>query len=149
MEKLISRNQGYYLYRSFIMCDCSEEIVEFYKDTDGEYIILPHCWYNRKLDRYSSFCFNGEVDFIIFIKYLKAFLANEINNDVYIELDRYMTYKDKMPGVLTMTSDDNYLFICKFANLKTATNPKKCVWEIVLRKEEVEELVKELETFLN
>ena len=154
MDKLISRNHRYYEHRVFVMCDCSQEIIEFYKSDDGEYTLMPHCWYNEKLDKNPAFTFNGDVDFKVFIDYLKKFINYNIEYEVieheaYIELDKYLTYKNKMPGVLIVTFDNDFLFIGKFANITAALKNKKCVWEIVLRKEEISELIKELETFMN
>ena len=147
MDKLISRNHGYYEYRVFAMCDCSQEIIEFYKSDECEYTIMPHCWYNQKFDKNPAFSFNGEVDFCVFINYLKKFIDGVNDDEAYIEFDKYLTYKNKMPGVLIMTYNGDSLFICKFANIITMSKHKKCVWELVLKKDEVKELVKELTTF--
>ena len=78
---------------------------------------------------------------------MRDFLNNVPKDMCMVLFDKYLTYKNKLPGVLIVTYDNNSdLFtILKYPNSKIAEKAKSWTWEIILRREQVEELLKELE----
>lgn len=134
----------------FVQCDCGEEILEFgrtYDEEEGiEYFIYYHGYFNPKKDNCCGFYFADKGEFSTFLQEMRDCLNNVPKDDVTISFDKYLTYKNKLPGVLISTYDDKGFFsILKYNNPKEAVKAKKCTWEVILRKEQVEELLKELE----
>ena len=137
----------------FVQCDCGEEIIEFCRDStlneDGsvEYFIRHHGYFNPKIDKYSGFYFATKADLSLLLDEMRDFLNKVEKNKVEVIFDKYLTYKDKKPGVLVALYDNDFYFfnLIKYPNYKEAIKIGKCSWEIILRKEQVEQLLKELE----
>ena len=136
----------------FVQCDCGEEILEFGRDYDEEegtqYFILYHGYFDPKKDICCSFYFADKNAFAELLQEMRDYLNKVPKNMCTVIFDKYLTYKNKMPGVLLATYDDYDCFtILKYSDPKTAEKAKHCSWEIILRREQVEELLKELEEF--
>lgn len=134
----------------FVQCDCGEEILEFgrtYDEEEGtEYFIHYHGYFNLKKDNCCGFYFADKGKFSAFLQEMRDCLNDVPKDDATISFDKYLTYKNKLPGVLISTYDDKGFFsILKYNNPKEAIKAKKCTWEVILRKEQVKELLKELE----
>ena len=135
----------------FVQCDCGEEILEFCRDYDEEegtqYFILYHGYFDPKKETCCSFYFSDKGAFAELLQEMRDFLNNVPKDECMVLFDKFLTYKNKLPGVLLATYDNNFLTILKYPEPKTAEKANYCSWEIVLRREQVEELLKELEEF--
>lgn len=145
--KLINRKR--FENQVFVQCDCGEEIIEFCRDYNEEegiqYFILYHGYFNPKKDTCCSFYFTDKGEFAELLQEMRDFLNNVPKNMCMVLFDKYLTYKNKMPGVLISTYNNNFFTILKYPDPKTAEKANYCTWEIILRREQVEELLKELE----
>lgn len=124
----------------FVQCECTEEIIEFCNDDEGEYFIRLHGYYDRKKDRYSDFTFWHKGQFSVFVSFLRDFI-NGIPSAPKRLYDKYFSYKNKKPGILHLEYAEDFFSIRKYANDKA----KKCTWEVILRNEQAIEVYNELE----
>lgn len=137
----------------FVQCCCGQEIVEFCRDgnvtDDGsiEYFIRYHGYFNPKVETNYDFSFSTKAEFAELISKMKDCLSGLPCNDPMVILDKYLTRKNKAPGVLVVVYDANIcaLSIIKFRDLKAAQKSKKSTWEIVIDKAALNALVQELE----
>ena len=141
MQKLIGRNM--FEQSLFVQCDCGEEIVEFCED-DGEYFLRYHSWYDRRIERYSDFTFSNKSALAEFVDKIRDFIRGILENTSPITLlDKY-SYKNKLPGALVVDYTDCYVSIRRYARYNKLN---KCTWEILLKKEEAQQLVNELDNW--
>ena len=135
----------------FVQCDCGEEIIEFIRNVsekDGvEYVILPHLQSANKTDTYPSFCFVNKGEFSEFLGVLKQAKDDVDVPDVGIFYDKYLTCKNKQPGVLIIgyIKSDKMIAIKKFATPKDALKVKNCSWEMFINRNKAIEILDILE----
>ena len=141
MQKLIGKNM--FEQSLFAQCECGKEIIEFGED-EGEYFICYHSWYDRKLDRYSDFTFADKGELAELVGKIRDFLRDVPDNTPLILIDKYLSYKNKLPGALTVDYDDYCVSIRKYARYDKR---KKSTWEILFKKEEAEQIVNELDNW--
>lgn len=136
----------------FVQCDCIEEIMEICRDYENrddensglEYFIKYYGDRKRKKGEYTSFTFSGEEDFDSFIRKIEAQVYGVDDGSISIFYDKYLSYKNKRPGVLICLSDIcGNIMIVKFADPRCAEKAKP-TWEIVLKKEQAKQLVEEI-----
>lgn len=151
--KLIGRER--FDNQVFVQCDCGEEILEFCRepnpDDNGaiEYFIRYHGWFDRKVDQYCSFYFADKGEFARVLDKMRSMTSNVDDPTVLIQADKYITYRGKFPGILAAFYDNDLQFftLIKYPNPKEAGKVGKRSWEFILRREQVEELLRELEEF--
>ena len=141
MQKLIGKHV--FEQSLFAQCECGQEIIEF-GNNDGEYFICYHSYYDRKLDKYSDFTFFNKGAFADLVNKVRDFVGNAPNNVPLILVDKYLSYKNKLPGALIVDYDDYCVNIRKYARYDKR---KECTWEILFKKEEAEQIVNELENW--
>ncbi len=146
MEELIfnDMNKSTISNRTFVMCDCGEEIIEFQRILfDGfiTYNINFHGWYNRRLQRYSDFEFDSIMDFITFMRSLKAYLNGNRDNTITVfNCSTVVPKRHRSVLILNADPDKGYITLSKSKSIKA----KKDLWEVVLRTAEVEQLYESL-----
>lgn len=88
----------------FVQCDCGDEIIEFIRNVsekDGvEYVVLPHLQSANRKDIYPSFCFVNKEEFSQFLDVLRQVRDDIDTPNVKFFLDKYLTHKNKYPGVI-------------------------------------------------
>lgn len=133
----------------FVQCDCGEEILEFcrsYSEEEGtQYFIYYHGYFNIKKEPCCSFYFTNKGEFSNLLQEMRDYLNEVPKDNCTVIFDKFLTYKNRLPGVLITTYDKSFFTILKYSDPKTAEKAKYCSWEIFLRREQVEELLKELE----
>lgn len=149
--KLIGEKYG--MNQVFVQCDCGGEILGIYQYEDEAddkniiYTIFPFCE-TDKSDKFPPYTFPTKKEFSDFVQCLRNFVVKENEDDnMAIVPDKYLTYKDRMPGVfVACTSSDGELFLMKkFASPDHANKDKKPVWEIALKLEQARDLWEELD----
>ena len=138
----------------FVQCECGEEIIEFCRDSklseDGsvEYFIRYHGYFNPKVDSNPWFTFCSKNEFSYFLSELKRFIdGNSNSGNVSVLRDKYLTYKNKLSGILIFMpdKDGDFFLITKYPKkFKRIAGTDKCSWGIVINKETAEKVLEEL-----
>lgn len=156
--KFIQDKELDYENQVFVQCACGNEVIEFCKDINDfdhsvEYFILPFLQNNNKKDKFCAFTFENKGDFSALLDELRCFINGVSKPDCTVLFDKYLSYKNKFPGVLVvsyseMEDKENVFIIRKYIDAKEPSRKRgKFSWEVVLTKEQSIELLAELENW--
>lgn len=148
---LIAKEQ--YSEQLFVQCECGDEVIEFVRNEDEkegvDYVILPHLQSANSKDTNPTFCFQSKGEFSDFLETFRN-AKNDIDvREVGIFFDKYLTYKDKEPGVLVCgySYDDKVVAIKKYATPKIAQKITACSWELYLTRDDAIKVLDVLENW--